>query len=177
MKVIHQPITKLSNRQISISSVHKPIQKFCISLMLVLFWASGSKAQVTIGAHTGLSGYTGIHAEFSLEVPFATRFALNSRISYVLPKGFMFRSGIRYIYPVFKNTDLRLGIDVGVYREKNEFNSSFTVPFFITGGNFGVHQKFGEQWGILGEINLINMTSHNTKIQALLPQLGVTYRF
>jgi hypothetical protein len=177
MRVIHPSITKLSNRQITISSVNKPLQFFFISLLLVLFWIPCSKAQVTIGAHTGFSGYSGIHAEFSLEVPFAKRFALNSRMSYVLPKGFMLRSGIRYIYPVFKNTDLRLGIDVGVYRERNEFNTSFTVPFFITGGNFGIHQKFGERWGILAEINLINMTSHNTKIQALLPQLGVTYRF
>lgn len=177
MKSVTQTFAHSRYLLITKSLSNKNLKNVYIPLMLILFWTAGIKAQVTIGAHTGLSGYTGIHAEFSLEIPFATRFALNSRISYVLPKGFMFRSGIRYIYPVFKNTDLRLGIDVGVYRERSEFNTSFTVPFFITGGNFGVHHKIGERWGILGEINLINMTSHNTKIQALLPQLGVTYRF
>jgi hypothetical protein len=177
MKVVTQTFAHSRYRLITKTLSNKNLINVYIPLMLILFWTSGTKAQVTIGAHTGLSGYTGIHSEFSLEIPFATRFALNSRMSYVLPKGFMFRTGIRYIYPVFKNTDLRLGIDVGVYTERNEFNTSFTVPFFITGGNFGIHHKFGERWGILGEINLINMSSHNTRRQAVLPQLGITYRF
>ncbi len=145
------------------------------TVFFLLFSVAVGKGQVTFGLHTGISGYTGIHTDFSIEVPVYHRFSLNSRASYVIGQGVMFRTGIRFRYPVFKKTEMRIGIDVGVFDQRDLFSNFWANPYFVYGGNFGVHYKLNPKWGLLGEINLLDLKNYNSQNQAILFQLGVTY--
>ena len=146
-------------------------------LFIVLLTSSFVRAQFTLGLHNGYSSYVGLYHELALEAPVYKGFSLNTRFSYAINRGSIFRTGISYSISVLQNTSFRFGLDLGSFLESDRSRNNFKRAYYMTGLNMGIHQKIGKNWGILGELGYMNMTSENRRWLSTFPQIGVTYQF